>query len=112
MADSIFDDIQKKAVQAEQIAVYEMQRILTRQFRDHLRSSRSVPRNLIGQCSIVHDPDTDGFFPQMPEEVQQIDLGSADRSPTGLTRRFFNRINVSKMHSQELYKAAKKVGLA
>ncbi len=108
---SLFADLRSRAQEASLLAIQDTETQLTGQFRDHLHRS-GVPINEIRGCRIVHDDETKRFVPELTPAVSELDLGNQQRGPMGLTTRFFNHVDVPKMHDASLYRACKKVGLA
>jgi hypothetical protein len=106
---TLFASMEKKAKQAADNATKELAATLTTMFRDHLRTS-GVPSSEVRQCSIVHDDGS--YVASLTPTVQDMDLGTEDQAPMGLTTRFFNRLDVPKMHRTVLLKSAKKAGLS
>lgn len=107
---SMFADLTSRARKASDLALTDVAEQLTGMFRDHLYQ-HGVPVNEIKSCSIVHDPESSRFVPDITPRVSEMDLGSPTSPPMGLVVKFFNRINVPKMHNAALYAASKKVGL-
>jgi hypothetical protein len=106
----LFSGLEKKAKQASEMATHELAQSLTGLFHQHLRSSGIPPQEARG-CKIIHDPEQNTFIADLTPHVQELDWGTETRPPMGLTTRFFNRIDVPKMHRTALLKATKKVGL-
>lgn len=109
MPSTLFASLEKKAKKAADQATEELANTLTSMFRDHLRIS-GVPPSEARQCSIVHDAGS--YVASLTPTVQDMDLGTQDQAPMGLTTRFFNRLDVPKMHRTVLIQSAKKAGLA
>ena len=110
MSNTLFSGLEKKAKQASEMATHELAQSLTGLFHQHLRSSGVPPQEARG-CKIIHDPERDTFIADLTPHVQELDWGTETRPPMGLTTRFFNRIDVPKMHRIALLKATKKMGL-
>lgn len=110
MNNSMFADISGRAKKASELAVTDLSNQLTEMFRDHLYQN-GVPAAEVKQCRIIHRDEENRFVPEVTDRVNQMDLGGPTSPPMGLTIKFFNRLDVPKMHNAALFKASKEVGL-
>lgn len=103
-------DIQRVADRITSRANAESARIATERLQEHL-TNNGIEEEEAQNCTIEYNDEIDQFVPKISDRVRDISFGTEGASPTGVIQSFYNRINFSKIHSEQLFLASKSEGL-
>lgn len=99
------------AKDASNIAAARTANHLTKELRSYLREA-GLPDHHAQGNKVVYDPDNDEFRAVPNNAAMKMSYeGDGESPPTAALTTFWNHVNVSKVHRENLFQACRDVGL-